>query len=168
MYTALCFSPSSSSIDRFLRNARAKNVRVCDAASSRSNEDDARHEVSRSLSVSDLECVIFVSHVQKRSERNFREKRDVFFRAQRHQFYIPQKIREESIHTLKGLCFFFYTSNGVRRRRRIRERAERPAIPVRASAGVAVRRRRRRRRRIEWFGRIRCPVQSTRKCWRFV
>jgi hypothetical protein len=64
---------------RFLLNARAKNVRVCDAASSRSNEDDARHEVSRSSSV----CYCF-THVQRRSERNFREKRDVFFRAQRH------------------------------------------------------------------------------------
>lgn len=38
------------------------------------------------------------THVQKRSERNFREKRDVFFRAQRHQLYIPQKIREEYTH----------------------------------------------------------------------
>ena len=87
---------------RFLLNARAKNVRVYDAASSRSNEDDARHEVSRSLSVSDR-VYYFVSHVQKRSERNFREKRDVFFRAQRHQLISYLRKLEKSIHTLKAL-----------------------------------------------------------------
>ena len=38
--------------------------------------------------------------MQKRSERNFREKRDVFFRAQEApiNFFIPQKIREEHTH----------------------------------------------------------------------
>jgi hypothetical protein len=38
--------------------------------------------------------------VQRRSERNFREKRDVFFRAQEApiNFFIPQKIREEHTH----------------------------------------------------------------------
>ena len=76
--------------------------------SSRSNEDDARHEVSRSLSLSLIECVIFVSHVQKRSERNFREKRDVFFRAQRHQLISYLRKLEKSIHTLKALFLLLH------------------------------------------------------------
>jgi hypothetical protein len=84
---------------RFLLNARAKNVRVCDAASSRSNED-TQGTRCRVLSLSLIECVIFVSHVQKRSERNFREKRDVFFRAQRHQLILYLRKLEKSKHTL--------------------------------------------------------------------
>ena len=66
--TALCFSPSSS-IASFLTRKKRKSMMP---SSSRSN-DDARHEVSRSLSVSDRVYYI-VSHVP-RSERNFRENR---------------------------------------------------------------------------------------------
>ena len=60
---------------RFLLNARAKNVRVFyDAASSRSNEDDARHEVSRSSSVLLFHTCAKIRHVREkfsRKERRF-------------------------------------------------------------------------------------------------
>ena len=55
----------------------------------------------RVLSLSLIECIICFTCAKDR--RNFREKRDVFFRAQRHQFYIPQKIREEYTHFERAL-----------------------------------------------------------------
>ena len=75
IYTPLCCSLFFAIIiiDRFLLNAQ--KTWEYDAPSSRSH-DDARHEVSRSLSVSDRVYYI-VSHVQ-RSERNFRENRDFY------------------------------------------------------------------------------------------
>ena len=81
-------------------------MRVYDAASSRSNEDDARHEVSRSLSVSDLECVI-VSHMCKKDRREIFEKRETFSFERKGTNFIYLRKLEKSIHTLKGLCFFF-------------------------------------------------------------
>ena len=55
----------------------------------------------RVLSLSLIECIILFHMCKDR--RNFREKRDVFFRAQRHQLYIPQKIREEYTHFERAL-----------------------------------------------------------------
>jgi hypothetical protein len=89
---------------RFLLNARAKNVRVCDAASSRSNEDDARHEVSRSLSVSDR--VYYFCFTCAKIGEIF-EKRETFSFERKGTNCIYLRKLEKSIHTLKGLCFFF-------------------------------------------------------------
>ena len=68
--TALCFSPSSS-IASFLTRKKRKSM----MPSSRSN-DDARHKVSCSLSVSDRVYSLF--HMCK-DQRNFRENRETFF-----------------------------------------------------------------------------------------
>ena len=57
---------------RFLLNARAKNVRVYDGPSSRSNEDDARHEVSCSSSIFLFHtCAKKIGEKFSRKERRF-------------------------------------------------------------------------------------------------
>ncbi len=72
-------------------------MRVYDAASSRSNEDDARHDVSRSSSV-------FLFHASaKIGEKFSRKERRFLLSAKAPINFIPQKIREEYTHFERAL-----------------------------------------------------------------
>ena len=90
---------------RFLLNARAKNVRVYDAAllAFKRGRRKARG-VAFSLSLIEY---IFVSHMCKKDRREIFEKRETFSFERKGTNCIYLRKLEKSIHTLKGLCFFF-------------------------------------------------------------